>query len=133
MKPGSCRPANAGPAIPTLPSPEPDPCSAALDIQNQILPATWRSVQAPCPGSTPIILSAFDRLDQRVSPCTHAAAFYWVRTSAVAHGLDERLGVAFRAWLAKDWPFAHVAYPGRDIAWSEWLGKMSHGALSDKG
>jgi hypothetical protein len=62
-----------------------------------------------------------------------AAAFYWVRTSAVAHGLDERLGVAFRAWLEKDWPFAHVAYPGRDIACTEWRGKMCHGALSDKG
>lgn len=52
-----------------------------------------------------------------------AMAYYWVRTSAVASGLDERLGAAFRAWIAKDWPFAHVAYPGRDIPWSDWLGK----------
>jgi hypothetical protein len=52
-----------------------------------------------------------------------AMAFYWARTSALASGLEERLGAAFRAWVAKDWPFAHVAYPGRDIPWSEWLSK----------
>jgi len=52
-----------------------------------------------------------------------AMAYYWVRTSAVASGLDERLGAAFRAWIARDWPFRHVAYPGRDIPWSDWLGK----------
>lgn len=50
-----------------------------------------------------------------------AAAFYWVRTSAAA--LDDQLGTAFRTWLAKDWPFKHVAYPGRDIAWSDWPAK----------
>jgi hypothetical protein len=52
-----------------------------------------------------------------------AMAFYWARTSVLAAGLEERLGAAFRAWVAKDWPFAHVAYPGRDIPWSDWLGK----------
>jgi hypothetical protein len=45
---------------------------------------------------------------------------YWVRTSEVAHGLDERLGAALRAWLAESWPFARVAYPGREIAWRDW-------------
>ena len=50
-----------------------------------------------------------------------AAAFYWVRTSAA--DLDDRLGLAFRKWLAEDWPFTHVAYPGRDIAWADWLAK----------
>jgi hypothetical protein len=36
------------------------------------------------------------------------AMFYWVRTSAVATGLDERLGATFRARVAKDWPFGRV-------------------------
>jgi hypothetical protein len=52
-----------------------------------------------------------------------AMVFYWARTSVLATGLEERLGAAFRAWVAKDWPFAEVAYPGRDIPWSDWLGK----------
>jgi hypothetical protein len=49
-----------------------------------------------------------------------AAAFYWARTSVIASGFEDRLGAAFRAWIAKDWPFGRVAYPGRDIPWNDW-------------
>jgi len=49
-----------------------------------------------------------------------AKAFWWVRSSAVADGLDDRLGTAFRKWLRERWPFKRVAFPGRDIAWAEW-------------
>ena len=70
------------------------------------------SDEAECLGCTYIVPS--DRVGY------DAAAYYWVRTSAIATGLDERLGRAFRAWLADDWPFTRIAYPGRDIAWSDW-------------
>ncbi|MEO1089367.1 MAG: GNAT family N-acetyltransferase [Pseudomonadota bacterium] len=49
-----------------------------------------------------------------------AMAFYWVRASEAATGLDERLGVAFRAWLRDDWPLDTIAFPGRDVAWADW-------------
>ena len=49
-----------------------------------------------------------------------AKAFWWVRSSALAEGLDDRLGAAFRAWLRDRWPFKRVAFPGRDIAWNAW-------------
>jgi len=49
-----------------------------------------------------------------------AMAFYWVRASEAATGLDARLGQAFRTWLATQWPFRRIAFPGRDIPWSEW-------------
>ena len=49
-----------------------------------------------------------------------AMAFWWVRTSAVAEGLDERLGTVFRNWLRDVWPFQRVAFPARDISWDEW-------------
>ena len=49
-----------------------------------------------------------------------AKAFWWVRSSALADGLDGRLEAAFRAWLRDCWPFKSVAFPGRDIAWSAW-------------
>ena len=49
-----------------------------------------------------------------------AKAFWWVRTSALAGGFDERLGTAFRGWLRDCWPFKRVALPGRDISWYEW-------------
>jgi hypothetical protein len=53
-------------------------------------------------------------------PGFDAKAFWWVRTSALADGLDNRLGVAFRGWLRDRWPFKRVAFPGRDVAWAEW-------------
>ena len=49
-----------------------------------------------------------------------AKAFWWVRTSAVADGFDERLGTTLRHWLRDCWPFKRVAFPGRDISWDEW-------------
>lgn len=50
-----------------------------------------------------------------------AMAFYWARTSEIASGLEEKLGAAFMQWIAQDWPFARVAYPGREIGWAEWV------------
>ena len=50
-----------------------------------------------------------------------AQCFYWARTSELASGLDAHLGDTVRAWLASDaWPWAKVAFPGRDIPWDEW-------------
>ncbi len=49
-----------------------------------------------------------------------AKVFWWVRESALAGGLDERLGNTIRHWLKDVWPFRRVAYPGRDIAWDAW-------------
>ncbi|MEZ5923135.1 MAG: hypothetical protein R3D57_02005 [Hyphomicrobiaceae bacterium] len=46
-------------------------------------------------------------------PAHDAEAYYWARQSELAGGLEERLGVAFRDWLARDWPFKRVAFPGR--------------------
>ena len=54
-------------------------------------------------------------------PGYDAMAFYWVRASEAQTGLDTRLGQAFRTWLATSWPFRQIAFPGRDIPWSEWM------------
>ncbi|MDP2215486.1 hypothetical protein [Phenylobacterium sp.] len=47
-----------------------------------------------------------------------AKAFCWVRRSAA--DLDGSLFAAFRDWIAADWPFSRVAYPGRDMSWADW-------------
>ena len=49
-----------------------------------------------------------------------AAVFLWARQSELAGGLETRLYAAVREWIAKEWPFAKVAFPGRDIGWDEW-------------
>ncbi len=53
-------------------------------------------------------------------PDYDAVAFYWVREREFKEGFDAVLGKAFRGFLAAQWPFKTVAFPGRDIAWSEW-------------
>jgi hypothetical protein len=45
---------------------------------------------------------------------------YWVRDSDKARGLDDELGAFLRLWLRDAWPFARVAFPGREIPWPEW-------------
>jgi len=44
----------------------------------------------------------------------------WVRTSVLKDGLDTILFDSVKKWISKDWPFRKVAYPGREINWTEW-------------
>lgn len=44
----------------------------------------------------------------------------WVRESEVEQGLDEHLFERVDAWLAQDWPFEKVAFPGRSIEFKTW-------------
>lgn len=49
-----------------------------------------------------------------------AVVFLWARQSELAAGLENRLFATVKAWIAKDWPFQKVAFPGREIAWDVW-------------
>ena len=49
-----------------------------------------------------------------------AAVYLWARQSELAGGLEERLYAVVKDWIAKEWPFRSVAFPGRDIAWDSW-------------
>ena len=44
----------------------------------------------------------------------------WVRTNVLDQGLDSVLFNTIKEWVAKDWPFKKVAYPGREISWEDW-------------
>jgi hypothetical protein len=44
----------------------------------------------------------------------------WVTKAEYDAGFDTELYTWARDWIARDWPFAKVAYPGRAIAWEEW-------------
>ena len=46
-------------------------------------------------------------------PAHDVDAHYWARQSRVGDPADIALGNAFRGWLARDWPFQRVAFPGR--------------------
>jgi hypothetical protein len=49
-----------------------------------------------------------------------ASITMWVRTSMVDKGFDSILFTSVKQWIAKDWPFKKVAYPGREIKWEDW-------------
>jgi hypothetical protein len=49
-----------------------------------------------------------------------AVVYLWARQSELAGGLETRLYAAVREWIAKEWPFRKVAFPGRDIEWPAW-------------
>ena len=49
-----------------------------------------------------------------------ASITMWIRTSMLDKGLDKILFDTVKRWIAKDWPFKKVAYPGREITWEEW-------------
>ncbi|MDZ4734872.1 MAG: hypothetical protein SGJ07_00850 [Rhodospirillaceae bacterium] len=52
-------------------------------------------------------------------PGYDAMAYYWAREAEYRSGFDKALGDAFRGLVAK-FPFGKVAFPGRDIPWSQW-------------
>jgi hypothetical protein len=53
-------------------------------------------------------------------PGYDAEVYLWARQSELAGGLEERLHAAVKSWLAEEWPFKNVGFPGRDIAWDTW-------------
>ena len=46
--------------------------------------------------------------------------YLWVRQSEFEKGLDPVLFQAVKQWIANDWPFENVAFPGREIDWDSW-------------
>lgn len=49
-----------------------------------------------------------------------AEAYIWVRKSEVENGLDSLLFSSAKEWIIDYWPFKRVAFPGREINWSDW-------------
>jgi hypothetical protein len=56
-------------------------------------------------------------VDPSEKPGYDAEVAYWAREPE----LEEELGAFVRDWIDRAWPFARVAYPGRDVAWAEWV------------
>lgn len=44
----------------------------------------------------------------------------WVTKAEYDAGFDKQLEAWAHGWIAAKWPFAKVAWPGRDIAWATW-------------
>jgi len=53
-------------------------------------------------------------------PGYDAVVRLWVTKAEFDAGFDDELNAWTKEWIAKDWPFSEVAYPGRAITWEEW-------------
>ncbi|MCZ8368788.1 MAG: twin-arginine translocation pathway signal protein [Porphyrobacter sp.] len=53
-------------------------------------------------------------------PGYDAQVVMWVTAAEYQAGFDAELYGWTRDWIAREWPFSKVAYPGRAIAWEEW-------------
>lgn len=49
-----------------------------------------------------------------------AEVCWWVRADELETGLAQELEATVRRWIAADWPFSKVGYPGRDMTWDAW-------------
>lgn len=49
-----------------------------------------------------------------------AAVLMWVTKTEYDAGFDKDLQAWVMQWIARDWPFKKVAYPGRTISWEKW-------------
>ena len=49
-----------------------------------------------------------------------AEVYLWARQRELAGGLEDRLYAVTRAWIATQWPFQAVAYPGRSLTLAAW-------------
>ena len=49
-----------------------------------------------------------------------AEVYMWLRKSELDKGLDPLFYKKIKKWIAENWPFKKVAYPGREIDWSKW-------------
>lgn len=58
-------------------------------------------------------------------PGYDAVARMWVTKAEYDAGFDAELYAWVQAWVAKEWPFAKVAFPGRAIEWAEWEAKVA--------
>ena len=49
-----------------------------------------------------------------------AVVYLWVRKSEYEKGLDSFLFNSVKKWIEDHWQFEKVAFPGREIEWSDW-------------
>lgn len=54
------------------------------------------------------------------SPKTEFDAIVFLWTSSEAANLDHELFETVQRWLASDWPFKNITFPGRTLPWSQW-------------
>lgn len=46
---------------------------------------------------------------------------FWFVEDMTREGIEPRFLAFAKTWIAQAWPFGRAGYPGRDVAWADWL------------
>lgn len=96
-----------------------------LTLEQDLIDLGWHQKEFQLRSSFAYIVVSLDEarvlgcvyVDQSPNPNYDAGVCLWVRQDELVNGLDEHLFATVKTWIAHDWPFQRVAYPGRELAW----------------
>lgn len=102
--------------------------SADLTFEQDLIDLGWHQKEFQLRRSFAYTVVAFDEsevvgclyIDPTTKTGYDAEVYMWVRTSTLDKGYDQILFNTVKQWMAKEWPFKKVAYPGREISWKDW-------------
>jgi hypothetical protein len=99
-----------------------------LSLEQDLIDLAWHQKEFQIASSFAYTVVSPD--ETRVLGCIYIDAagkagydvgvIFWVRADELDTGLEQALEATIRRWLAADWPFTTVGYPGRDLTWAEW-------------
>jgi hypothetical protein len=104
------------------------PPEDGLSLEQDLIDLAWHQKEADLKRSFNYVVLSPD--ESRVLGCVYvdppekegadAEVTLWVRVEEEATGLEEAVEDAVRSWIAAEWPFERVRWPGREISWDEW-------------
>jgi hypothetical protein len=104
------------------------PPEHGLTLEQDLIDLGWHQKEAQLKRSFNYVVMSPD--ESRVLGCVYvdpaekrgadAEVALWVRTEEEGTGLEGDLERAAREWIAVEWPFVTVRWPGRDLSWQEW-------------
>jgi hypothetical protein len=102
-----------------------------LSLEDDILDLAWHQREGDYNSSFNFAVMSPD--EARLLGCVYvdppekededAVVAFWVRRDEEEGDLEAVLEAAVREWIASDWPFSAVSWPGRDISWEDWDAK----------
>jgi hypothetical protein len=104
------------------------PPEDGLSLEDDLIDLAWHQKEAELRRS--FNYAVLTRDETRLLGCVYvdppekagadAEVTFWVRTEEEDTGLEEAVEGAVRHWIAAEWPFERVRWPGREISWKEW-------------
>jgi hypothetical protein len=104
------------------------PPDDGLSLEEDLIDLAWHQKEAELKRSFNYVVLSPD--ESRVLGCVYvdppekqgadAEVTFWVRVEEAETGLEQELERVVRQWIATEWPFERVRWPGLEISWQEW-------------